>query len=129
MGFGKALGRRIDEAFEEARQDPEVQARRERGERIMAVTQAAREVASSDLDDASACTALRERLPHDEDAIRAAADRLRGIRTEYLVDRVYRLLSAVLDNAPVRPIDPAVADQFLAEAQLGRRSLIELLSN
>jgi hypothetical protein len=45
------------------------------------------------------------------------------LRTTYLDDRAYRLLIAVVDDGSVRPIDPAVRDQFLAEAKLGRLPL------
>ena len=102
---------------------PEVQAAIERGDRGIAVAETARKIASSDLDDVIACRWLRARLSNDRDLAREVAEYLAGRRTTYLDDRAYRLLNAVLDDTSVRPIDAADQDQFLAEAQLGRRSL------
>jgi hypothetical protein len=44
-------------------------------------------------------------------------------RSDYLSDRIFRLLSALLDDTAVRPIDPDLAELFEEEARLGRMPL------
>jgi hypothetical protein len=82
-------------------------------------------MARSDLDDTTACARLSERLPADRELARGVVERGTHHRTSYVDDHAYRLLCASLDECQVRPIDPAVREQFLAEAELGRRSLTD----
>ena len=124
MGFiGRAVGRRIARALDDAAQTPEGRAATQRGAGRRALVQAAQEIAESGLEDDVACAELRARLPEDPEPARDAIEHLAALRTSYLDDRAYRLLTAAVDDTPVRPIDPAVREQFLAEAQLGRMSL------
>src|ERR1700722_57681 len=124
MGFvTRAIGRHVRKTLDELAQTPEVKAALERTEHGMALAAVAQEMAASGLDDDAACAELRERLAEHPRAAGDAIEQLGGLRTSYLDDRAYRLLTAAVDGAPVRPIDPAVRDQFLAEAQLGRMSL------
>jgi hypothetical protein len=124
MGFlGRVIGRRITKALDDVAQTPEGREAIERGHRQMAVAESAREVAGTGLDDDAACAELRRRLPEDLQAARGAINHLAALRTSYLDDRAYRLLTAAVDDTAARPIDPAVREQFLAEARLGRMSL------
>lgn len=124
MGFLlRAVGRRITKTLDEVAQTPEGQAALERGERERAVRRIVDQLAASGLDDEAARTQLRERLPDDPEAVQLAIKHLGEARTSYLLDRAYRLLTAAAANTPVRPIDPAVREQFEAEARLGRMSL------
>jgi hypothetical protein len=126
MGFlRRVVGRRMRKALDEFAQSPEGKAAIERSHRSMAVADAAEEIAGKDWDDAAACAQLRERLPEDREAVGGAIEHLGALRTRFVTDRAYRLLTAALDGTPVRPIDPAVRDQFSAEAQLGRMSLTD----
>jgi hypothetical protein len=126
MGFlVRAVGRRIGKALDEFSQSPEGKSAIERSHQSMAVADMAEEVAGSDWDDVAACAQLRERLPEDREAVEGAVEHLGGLRTSFVTDRAYRLLTAALDGTSVRPIDPAVRDQFSAEAQLGRMSLTD----
>lgn len=124
MGFiARAVGRRVAKAIDDVQQTPEGRAAMERGERRMALVQVATQLAGSGLDDDAACAQLRARLPDDPELVRDGIKHLGALRTSYLDDRAYRLLTAAVDGSSVRPIDPAVREQFLAEAQLGRMSL------
>jgi len=126
MGFlGRAVGRRIAKALDDAAHTHEGKAAIERGERRMALARTAREIAGSGLDDDAACAELRERLPGDPEPARDAIEHLGALRTSYLDDRAYRLFTAAVNDTPVRPIDPDVREQFLAEARLGRMSLTD----
>jgi hypothetical protein len=126
VGFlTKAIGRRVTRALDEFSHTPDGQAAIERNERRMAVARMTREVAGGGLDDNAALAELRERLPQDSEASRGAIDHLAARRTSYLDDRAYRLLIAAVTDTAIGPIDPAVSDQFLAEAVLGRMSLAE----
>lgn len=60
---------------------------------------------------------------HDDEAARRAVEHLSALRTDYLEDRAYRLLTAALTGTPVRGIDPAMRELFGAEAALGAMSL------
>jgi hypothetical protein len=124
MGFiTRAIGRRIQKSLLESAQTPEGQAAIERGRRRWLVMETARTIAGRELDDQAALVELGEVLPGDQDSAREAIVELAEHRNSYLDDRAYRLLTAVVDGTAVRPIDPAVRDQFLAEAQLGHMSL------
>lgn len=127
--IGRAVGRRIAKAVDDAAQTPEGKAAMEREERRRALVQTARQSAGSGLDDDAACAELRTRLPRDPESVRDAIEHLAELRTSYLDDRAYRLLTAAVDDSPVRPIDPAVREQFLAEAQLGRMSLTDAFAH
>ena len=52
-----------------------------------------------------------------------AVEHLAAMRTDYVYDRSFRILTAVRDGSSVRPLDPGDRDQFLAEASLGQMSL------
>ncbi|MGZ4201105.1 MAG: hypothetical protein ACXVRH_03490 [Thermoleophilaceae bacterium] len=68
---------------------------------------------------------LRERLEDDRTAISDAVEELGRKRESFIDDRAYRLLSAAMTGSAVRPIDPAMADLFRREEQLGRMPLKE----
>ena len=104
---------------------PDGQAAVERSRRQMELAQVVRQIAGSDLDDESACARLRLQLPGDRESTQGAITHFEGLRTSYLDDRAYRLLTAAVVDIPVRAIDPAVVEQFSAEAELGRLSLSE----
>lgn len=124
MGFiTRALGRRITNAIDEAASTPEGQAAIERVRRQMELAQAAQKIAGSGLDDQAACEDVRIRVVDDPVAAQDAIKHLAALRTSYLDDRAYRLLTAAVDGTHVRPIDPNVSEQFSAEARLGRMSL------
>lgn len=124
MGFlERAFGRRIRQELDEQARDRSGRRARSRARRQMVVTETARALAAGDLDDAAACAKLRARLPRDRRVARDAIEDLGERRTSYLDDRAYRLLTAAVEGTPVRPIDPAVSEQFAAEAELGRLSL------
>lgn len=112
-------------AIDEVAQSPEGKAAVERNQRKMDVVEVACTVAASGLDDNAACAELRARLLASSGPARDAVEHLAALRTTYVDDRAYRLLTAAIDDAPVRPIDPAVRDQFAAEAKLGRMSLTD----
>jgi hypothetical protein len=124
MGFiTRALGRRITKAIDEAASTPEGQAAIERGGRQMEFVEIVRQIAGGGLDNEAACSDLRGRLPEDPEVAQGAINHFGALRTSYIDDRAYRLLTAAVDGTPVRPIDPNVSDQFSAEAELGRMSL------
>jgi len=124
MGFlERALGQRIRRELDEQARDRSGRRQRTRARRQLVLTETARALAASDRDDPTASARLRSHLPRDRTVARDAIDDLAERRTSYLDDRAYRLLTAAVDGTPVRPIDPAVASQFAAEAELGRLSL------
>jgi hypothetical protein len=126
MGFlTRAIGRRLRKRLLDFAATPEGQAAIERSRRTRSLVETTCQIAGSDLDDESACSRLREQLPQDPEAVRRAIEELGNVRTAYLDDRAYRLLTAAVDDAPVRPIDPSVRSLFLEEARLGRMSLDE----
>jgi len=119
------VGRQVQAALDKVFEAPEMQAAVQRGERLLAVAAIAREIARSELDDATACAQLRERLPADHEPAYDALERLATGRNSFVDDRAFRLLRAALYDTPVRPIDPALRGQFLAEERLGRQSLTD----
>jgi hypothetical protein len=124
MGFiTRTIGRRIQKSLLESAQTPEGQAAIERGRRRWLVMKTARTIAGRDLDDQASLVELGEVLPGDQDSAREAIIELAKLRNNYLDDRAYRLLTTAVDGTAVRTIDPALRDQFLAEAQLGHMSL------
>ena len=124
MGFiTRSIGRRITKALDDVARTPEGKAALERVQGQMALADIALEIAGSGLDDSSACAELRKRLSEHPRAAGDAIEHLGALRTSYLDDRAYRLLTAAVDDGAVRPIDPAVRGQFLAEAKLGRLPL------
>jgi hypothetical protein len=124
MGYlGRAIGRRITKKLDDFAQTPEGQAALARNERKMAMAKTAREIAGAGGDDEATRAQLREQFSDDLEPVRDAIEHLAALRTSYLDDRAYRLLTAAVSDTPVRPIDPAVRDQFEAEARLGRMSL------
>jgi len=124
VGFlSRAVGRRITRTLDRVVETPEGQAAIERQRRVIDLARTAVEVAGSGLEDGEACAELRRRLPQAPEIERGAIQHLGALRTSYLDDRAFRLLTAAVGGTPVRPIDPAVQEQFLAEARLGRMSL------
>ena len=87
--------------------------------------QAAEQLAYGSLSDEEAREQLRGRIVGSEQAVLDAIEWLRLRRDEYVGDRAYRLLLAAATDTPVRPIDPAMADQFAAERELGSLPLAE----
>jgi hypothetical protein len=110
--LGHAIMRRIEAS-------PRVQEQHRRTARLMPHLQAAEELAYSKLSDEEASERLRPRVAGSEQAVLDAIDWLEYGRDEYIGDRAYRLLLAAATDTPVRPIDPAMADQFAAERELG----------
>lgn len=86
---------------------------------------AARQFALSSMDDEDARHAIEQRVPFDRAGIRAAVQRASITRSDYLSDREFRLLAAIADGGPVRPIDPALADLFEQERELGQMPLAD----
>lgn len=124
MGFfTRAIGRRMRKRLAEIAATPEGQAAIQQSRRVADLLERARGLAGSDLNDETACQALRKQLSSDEEPARLAIEKLGKLRDNYLDDRAYRLLTAAVEGTPVRPIDPAVRDLFQAEARLGRMSL------
>jgi hypothetical protein len=126
MGFiTRSIGRRITKALDDVAQTPEGKAALERVQGRMALVGIALEIAGSGLEESAACAELRKRLSEHPRSAGDAIEHLGGLRTTYLYDRAYRLLTAAVDDRAVRTIDPAVRDQFLAEAKLGRLPLMD----
>ncbi|MGO9900563.1 MAG: hypothetical protein ACLP0J_12880 [Solirubrobacteraceae bacterium] len=123
--FEDVTGQWLDKSINAFFERPDVQASVERGQRLTDVAEQAREIARSDIDDTTACDQLSKSLPDDRELARDVVELLAERRTSYVEDRAYRLLCASLDGCLVRPIDPGVREQFLAEAELGRRSLTD----
>lgn len=124
MGFvTRAIGRQVASWVDRRMNTLGAQAAVERSKRVTGLLRVVERVAGSDLDDEAASARLREQLPEDRELVDSVVRVLADSRTSYLGDRGYRLLTSAVDGAPVRPIDPVVADQFLAERQLGRMSL------
>lgn len=113
----------MKESLDEWSSPPEGQTAMERGRRQMGLAQVGRQIAGSDLDDEGACAKLREQIDEDRESANGAIKHFEALRTSYLDDRAHRLLTAAVDGTSVRPIDPALIEQFSAEAELGRRSL------
>lgn len=86
---------------------------------------AAFKLAASSMDDEDARRAIEERVPFDQAGIAKAVGRTKGHRSDYLFDRAFRLLSAIAAGEPVRPIDPANAELFTQERELGQMPLAD----
>jgi hypothetical protein len=115
MGFlSRAVGQRIARTLDEIAQTPEGQAAIERQERFMNLAEAAREVAGSGLGDDEACADLRGRLPEDADVAPRAIEHLGALRTSYLDDRAYRLLTAFEYLASLDPERDPIMNTDLA---------------
>jgi hypothetical protein len=112
--LGRKIGVRFSTCLEEQR------AWEERELAVADLACALRAVAGTGDSDEAACAAVRQCLPEDRSLIVSTARRLGADRTSYLNDRAYRLLTATVAAAPVRPIDPAVRGLFEAERELGR---------
>jgi hypothetical protein len=81
---------------------------------------AAVRIARSSLDDEHAKRELERDVVGYHDGVREAATALGKHRTEFVTDRAFRLLDAVLREAPVQAISPEYRDTFLREEELGR---------
>jgi len=84
---------------------------------------AADDLSYGSLPDEDARLELHSQLRRSRRGLGAAVKRASLDRTDYLSDRRFRLLAAELESAPVRGMDPALADLFTAEAELGRMPL------
>ena len=104
---------------------PRVQEQHRRTALLMPHLQAAEQLACSTLSDEEARDRLRPRVAGNEQPVLDAIEWLGLRRDEYIGDRAYRLLLAAATDTPVRPIDPAMADQFAAERELGSMPLDE----
>ena len=104
---------------DEAMRNPEIRAQIEQQHRAMDVAQLAIRAARGSAQDHDACDGLADQLAADPLTVNQAVDHLAALRTDYLGDRAFRLLTAARDRTDVRPIDPAVRDQFNDEARLG----------
>lgn len=124
MGFiTRAVGRRVLKSAERWTSTPEAQDAIDRSRHVNDFLRTVKRTAGSDLDDEHACMTLRGQLPGDRELVDSAIKILGSSRTSYLDDRAFRLLTSAVDGRPVRPIDPAVSEQFSAEQRLGRMSL------
>ena len=123
--LGDAIGRLVQRSVLKVLDHPAVQAVVEQGQPVVAVLEAARECALSNVDDEAARAELQQRLPEDHEVVDRAVQLLAGRRSNYWDDRAYRILHACLDDTAVQAIDLAFHDAFLAEARLGRRPLRE----
>jgi hypothetical protein len=85
-----------------------VAAAAEQQRETMAPAEIAKQIASGDLDDDAACRSLRAEITTDRESLDASVTQLAALRVDYVTDRAFRLLAAVRDDSPVRPIDPAV---------------------
>lgn len=124
MGFiTRAIGRRLVRSADKWSSTPERLAAIQQGREVTDFIRVVETIAGSHLDDEAACARVRELLPEDREVLASAVRVLETSRTSFLSDRGYRLLVSAVDGTPVRPIDPAVFDQFSAEGKLGRLSL------
>jgi hypothetical protein len=122
--FAQFVGDRLIDALVEYGQRPGVQERAEIAWQRYAPAEAAQRVARRDSSDEDALAELRADIAGaDVKALNASIDWLGALRVDYVTDRAFRLLSAFRDNAPIRPIDPAVRQQFVEELRLGRMPL------
>jgi hypothetical protein len=120
-----AAGRALDYVAGHPASSPEARERIETVKAAVPIRAAAlRQAASDAVDDVAAAALGAEVEDRDSAAVRAIED-LGDPRDNFLYDRAYRLLTAVVDGGPVRPIDPAMADLFAAEEELGRLPLQE----
>jgi hypothetical protein len=101
------------------------QAVAEQHERTEPFERAARGLAYSTLSDDEACARLREWIGTVDDVVWEAVESSARSRGDYVHDRAYRLLSAAANYTLVEPIDPASADLFREEENLGRLPLGE----
>jgi hypothetical protein len=123
--IARAIERRIHARADRVFQDPAARADWERHQRAMDLADVAEDAASSGVTDSEARDRVAAQLPSDREVIDETVAHLTSLRTSYLMDRAFRLLTAARDRDEVRPIDPLVRDQFLAEARLGRLPLEE----
>ena len=119
------LSRLFSEAVKRVEASPGYQAVAEQHERTEPYESAAPGLAYSTLTDEEACTRLRKWIGGGSDALREAVESSARSRRGYISDRAYRLLNAAASNEPVQPIDPATAELFRAEEDLGRLPLGE----
>jgi hypothetical protein len=88
-----------------------------------AVMRAAARQARSTLDDARAKSELEREVSAHGDGVRNAHDALRRDRAEFVTDRAFRLLDAVVCDTSVDAISAAKIDIFTREEELGRTSV------
>jgi hypothetical protein len=88
----------------------------------------AEDLACSDLSDEEARAKLRDAALRHPEAARLTRDltaRAAAKAPGYVLDRMHRLVAAVLDDQPVMAIDPRSATDLEAEAALGRLPMRE----
>jgi hypothetical protein len=97
-------------------------------------SRAAAHIARSPVSDGQAREALAARVvsidggQRNEQAASHAVASL-SLRDDFLEDRAYRLLTAVLEDRPVRPMDPAVAEIFARQERWCRLPLREAFAD
>jgi hypothetical protein len=123
--IARAFERRIHARADRVFLDPASRAGWERHQRAMDLAEVAEDAAASGLTDNEARDRLGTELPSDREAIDQTIAHLASQRTSYLMDRAFRLLTAARNHDEVKPIDPLVRDQCLAEARIGRLALEE----
>ena len=101
--LGERLLRRIEA-------NPAVREASARAARAEAFTRVVRGLAYSPNSDAEPLSELRSRVPDDEAGLATAIEQASLRRSDYASDREYRLLASLADHAPVRGMDPALAD-------------------
>lgn len=122
----RAVERRIHARADRVFQDPAARAGWERHQRAMDhLADVAEDVASRGMTDSEAHDRVAAQLLADREVIDQTIAHLASQRTSYLMDRAFRLPTAARDHDEVRPIDPRVRDQFLAQARIGRLPLEE----
>jgi hypothetical protein len=103
---------------------PGVRGQVEHQKRVVEISIEAERAACSSLDDSQAKTMLAARLSSDLTPTSIAAARARLVeRTEYISERAYRLLTAIVDDCPVAPVPQEMEQRFMREEALGRMPL------
>ena len=103
--LGDAVGRLVERGVLKVLDHPTVQAVVEQGQPVVAVLDAARECALSNVDDEAARAELQQRLPDDREVVDRAVHVLADRRRNYRDDRAYRILHACLNETAVQAIE------------------------
>jgi hypothetical protein len=124
-----AAGRALDYVAKHPPSSPEARERLETVKAAVPIRAAALRQAASAAEDDVAAAALSGEVEDRGSAAQRAIEDLGHPRDNFLYDRAYRLLTAVVHGGPVRRIDPAMANLFAAEEQLGRLPLQEAFAS